>query len=158
MCEEDLVSDEMVLLTEHELQVMLATQDIGSSSNNDVKCVNECDYNDAGWCLLHKRFGERVLSRSKKCKVLENGLCGYKLTVKKSWRCGGLSLNSVGDSESSGGDKQESTSLQVGVRIGGFTLDNLSVLGGGLCEKRLADSSLEPRKQRKKARCEGVFD
>ena len=61
----------------------------------------------------------------------------------------------MGDLESSVGDIHDLSSQQ-GVGIGGFTVGNFTVLGRGSCEKRLADSSLEPRLTRKKTRCEGV--
>ena len=75
--------------------------------NDDSVVSQECVFKKGGWCLLHERFGEKVLLRSRKWTKLGTGLCGYKLSKKVSWRCRGLSLNDVDNSDSTVSDSLE---------------------------------------------------
>ena len=126
--------------------------------NDDSVVSQECVFKKGGWCLIHKRFGEKVLLRSRKWTKLGTGLCGYKLSKKVSWRCGGLSLNDVDNSDSTVSDSLEFSGSRGNraVDIGSCFDDNLSVRREGLCVKRTADVSLEPRTACKQLRYEGV--
>jgi len=114
--------------------------------------TNVCNYKRGGWCTTCQKFGDKVLEAKKTWERKSNGLFGYKLRKRVTWKCGKPAFKDT-TSSSFGRDTSILRTAKLWgadeLQVGNFTEGGSSAVYAGV--KRLRANSCEPRNKHKKA-------
>ena len=93
----------------------------------DVEADEDCIFARGGLCKTHNVKGTRILNISKKWDMKSNGLWGYKVTRKTSWKCVAL-VNNRPDSNSDQNPRAQDFSTRGGLGVQDGKVPECSIL------------------------------